>query len=469
MRRVNFYIRHLLVDAEGEFSEATEWLKDNNCPKIICHPVVVQTTDTLWSLLAFRGYLYGKSWFLFTLIIFVFSQAVLKRMDVEDTLAGRGAVFGCRVFIYLLSMGHWIYYHTKSFYLDVISRQLVWFGQVPMPMYLRNWQDSSSLLLTLFLFLMFCIEPIMSCMDSYGTEGDFRGAGLFSQHCPAASNVQFTYSVFSMCAMTLYYMLALDLSVFNTTVSAFVLLCGRVLSELGLFACGLVFLIMTFSAAVSALDHNVPDFAGIPASALSMLRICLRMYGDDGFEALHEDPAALILICVYTTCAVIFLVNMLIAQLNCAYKGTYEDMVGFARLNRAKILVEVVPNVSSLAWEKFLHRLRLDDNLEFGEGDLGVTGGIQVLEPASANVTTVDSIRRFGGSTSPLAQWPVEAEEEGEDRFEKLEKMIEKAVKRMSRGSKNGKQGSSKGGDASNSLSGGAEDSGSADSVLSHQ
>merc|ERR1719464_1516823 len=87
--------------------------------------------------------------------------------------------------------------------------------------------------------------------------------------------------------------------------------------------------------------------------------------------------------------------------------------------------------VSKEHWSKFVISLRLDEPVEFGEGDLGVSGGIQVLEPANANVTTVDMIRRFGGSTSPAAQWPEEENEAGDegDRFERIEKLIERALK----------------------------------------
>merc|ERR1719277_2371855 len=102
--------------------------------------------------------------------------------------------------------------------------------------------------------------------------------------------------------------------------------------------------------------------------------------------------------------------------------------------------------VSEQRWVKFLGSLRLDERVEFGEGDIGLAGGIQVLEPASLNITTVDMIRRFGGSTSPAAQWPEEDNtgDDEEDRFERLEKLIEKAMKRMT--SSKGGGGSKKGG-----------------------
>merc|ERR1711879_79893 len=90
--------------------------------------------------------------------------------------------------------------------------------------------------------------------------------------------------------------------------------------------------------------------------------------------------------------------------------------------------------VSKKRWIKFITSLHLDERVEFGEGDVGLAGGIQATEPANANITTVDMIRRFGGSTSPTAQWPEEDNVAGdeEDRFERLEKLIEKAIKRMS-------------------------------------
>merc|ERR1712060_1004951 len=98
---------------------------------------------------------------------------------------------------------------------------------------------------------------------------------------------------------------------------------------------------------------------------------------------------------------IVFLLNLLIAQLNCSYQATYQNMLGYARLNRGKIVTETMTSLARWRWDSFLESLRLEERVEFGEGDMGLAGGIQVFEPASANITTVDMIRRFGGSTSP--------------------------------------------------------------------
>ena len=63
----------------------------------------------------------------------------------------------------------------------------------------------------------------------------------------------------------------------------------------------------------------------------------------------------------------------------------YEDMVGFARLKRMKIIVEAMAIVSKRRWEVFLDSLRLDKILEFNKGDVGFTGRIQVTEPADVS------------------------------------------------------------------------------------
>merc|ERR1712066_1182448 len=72
----------------------------------------------------------------------------------------------------------------------------------------------------------------------------------------------------------------------------------------------------------------------------------------------------------------------------------------------------------------------------------GISGGIQVTEPANLNITTVDLIRRFGGSTSTAAQWPEEenAGDDEDDRIERLEKMVERFRKRAAGGGGGGRQ-----------------------------
>jgi len=213
------------------------------------------------------------------------------------------------------------------------------------------------------------------------------------------------------------------------------------------------------------LEQDDPDFAGIPKASMSLMKASLGMMGGEHYDVLTEYPALFLFVVVYVVATVVFLLNLLIAQLSCAYSATYEDMVGLARLNRCKIIYETIPSVSPKRWTRFVENLRLDERVEFGEGDLGITGGIQVMEPSNLNITTQDQIKRFGGSTSQEAVWPEEAGgDDEEDRFERMEKLIEKAMKRMSKGAKGGKSGTAGGSSSMNSggESGGGDEEGSA-------
>merc|ERR1719414_1408730 len=70
VRRVNYYLKHLLVDSEGGFSKSLDWINEKKDPKIICHPILVLVTDLVFYRVAFLTFLYGKAWYLFTTIVF---------------------------------------------------------------------------------------------------------------------------------------------------------------------------------------------------------------------------------------------------------------------------------------------------------------------------------------------------------------------------------------------------------------
>ena len=61
MRRVNYYFKHLVKNEVCSFSNTLEWFGKANDQKIVCHPALVLLTDTIWSRLAARRFLYAKS------------------------------------------------------------------------------------------------------------------------------------------------------------------------------------------------------------------------------------------------------------------------------------------------------------------------------------------------------------------------------------------------------------------------
>merc|ERR1719389_1012302 len=115
-RRVNYYMKYLLIDPEGRFAKNMEWVVKSNDPKLMVHPMLVLLGDMVWSRVAMRSFIQRKSWFVFTLFMFVLSQSIIKgalEADPED--AGlRYATFAFRLFVYIFSMGQMIFMHFSK-------------------------------------------------------------------------------------------------------------------------------------------------------------------------------------------------------------------------------------------------------------------------------------------------------------------------------------------------------------------
>eukprot|EP00929_Paragymnodinium_shiwhaense_P097823 TRINITY_DN5941_c0_g4_i1.p1 TRINITY_DN5941_c0_g4~~TRINITY_DN5941_c0_g4_i1.p1 ORF type:complete len:680 (-),score=136.68 TRINITY_DN5941_c0_g4_i1:277-2316(-) len=420
LRRTNYYLKHLLQDSEGKFNKTMEWIVEARDPKLMVHPMLVLLSEVVWSQVALRSFLKRKVWFILALGLFLLSQSILKSANEDGSDEGlRIATFVLRLCIYLCSMVQMVFTHAQKTVTAYLSRNVVRVaGPIKMPAYLTSWQEAVSLLLMFMLVLLLCTEPILHCLSDLN-------APLFSDRCegrPAA------YYAFSTVAMVLYFIYLMDLAVVNNRVSAYVLVCGRMLGEVALFIFALAFLLLSLSAALSCLQQSNDDFRSIPRGFMAMFEMLLGVYDTLDYEVLSQEPVVRCGVYVYLVVAIIFLLNLLVAQLTCSYDSVYSDMVGYARLKRSRIIVETMPTVSVSRWTAFKDYLAVDSAIEFNEGDVGIPGGIQVEEPASAYPTTVDTIKRVGGTTSPLAQWPEEVGEGTDHGFGKMELMIKRAL-----------------------------------------
>jgi len=448
-RRVNYYLKHLLIDSEEQFADAMSWISKMQDPHIAIHPLLVTLSDVVWNSIIYRTFLLGKIWLMFTIVVYLFSQSILKSLNSDPNGSDdeRLATFACRAFVYLCSMVELMYSRTKYACKAFKDGDTILVGRIPLPRrYLEDWHEAISVLLTVVLAVMFMLEPTLYCMQSF--DGDFDGSGLFTQSCTEANDVREIYTILSMLAMLFYFALLIDFTALSTRLAAFVLVAARVLPELGLTLVAVSYVILTFSSAVTTTVEDNADFAGVFKAALSFFEIAIGMYGASRYEALHETPWTMVAACGFIITVTIFLFNVLVAQLNCAYQKIFANMLGYARLSRMEIVCDTMPSIRQKRFARFIEDLKMDERMEFGEGDVGLPGGIQVMEPAGQHPTNVDSIRRFGGSTSPAMQWPEEEEDTEADKFERLEKTIQKALKKITGlgGSKDGKTGSSSGG-----------------------
>ena len=453
-RRVNIYLEHLVIDEEANFADAMYWVHKLQDPTIVTHVVLERLTDLVWNKVIYQPFLRSKVWLLFSLLVFLFSQSILKSWSNDGNAnlqSLRVATFVCRCFVYMAGMVELIYTRSRVAIKAIKTGEITRVCQIPLPTkWTTDWQETVSVCLTLILICMFMVEPILFCLQHF--EGDFKGAGQFTSSCPEADAVQDFYSILSMFGMFCYFALLVDFSALFVPLSAFVLMAGRVLPQLALSLLASFFLVVVFGTAVTMSQGIAPDFREPGTAMMTLFQISVGMYAQKKLVALESSRWLMVLCMGFIVLVVIFLFNLLIAQLITAYGVIYRTVYGLARLNRMAIICDSMVGVRQRTFRRFVEHLHLDKRMEFSEGDVGIAGGIQILEAANVHPTYEDSIHRYGGSTSPNQPWPEEEEvfsNSIEERLDSLTKIFKRAVKRMNVDDK--KRGSASG--SSNSMS----------------
>lgn len=274
--------------------------------------------------------------------------------------------------------------------------------------WVEDWQECVSLILTVLVVVMFYLEPVIYCLQS--------DHGSFTQNCDQAKSLQEPYQILSMLAILLQFSLIIDVATISTRLSSWVLLAGHVLPEFAMTCLACAFLILTFSCSVSASSENPEDFDDIFGSMMSFFKLTVSMYPASSFVALEDSILVLFITSCFRLIVIFFLMKLLIAQLTCEYRRIYRLMMGHARLCRMWKICEAMDSIHPSRFSKFVEKLRLDDPLDFSEGDHGVSGGVQV-----------DTVKRLGGD--PKHPFPLEEELQTEaDKCRKVFHLFQKQM-----------------------------------------
>lgn len=463
LRRTNFYVKHLVVNAEGNVADALKEICTLKDPKIMVNETIVVVSDALWNGSVKNYFLLSRIWFIVSLALFMVSQAILPKIPALEAIYGvRVVIFISRSLVYLMTMCRLNFEVWFACIRDFVKGK--WkraFFCIPVPRFLNSPQGLGKFILASMLVCMAAHEPMYVCLAYAPDEWP-------TARCDEVGIVDTRrrYSVFGLVAMAIHWFLMVDLAVFSTGLSAFVLVCAQVLNEIGRFLVALIFLLLTFASSISVLNSGYFEMRDIGNSLVALFSITVLLYEDD-YRSLMFEPALLIAVFLFVLASSILLMNLLIAQLNNSYVFIYQDMVGFARLNRAQRIVDALSHYSQPRWSNFIASLGFEDALEFNKGDVGFSGGLQIEEPAATHVVLKDTIVRFGGSCSPDMQWPEDKSSSAQkDKLSTVEALCKKALRKVTRDlkhvKKTGVSGASQDYTGSGGLSGasGASDSG---------
>lgn len=252
---------------------------------------------------------------------------------------------------------------------------------------------------------------------------------LFNDYCVEAYTLP--YTIVSAVCVFLYCIILVDLAVLSNQLSVYVLLCAQMMREVGTYFVAVGSALWTLSTALSCLHQDIKEFNGIDSASFSFLRMSLYVYRPEDFLRIRGQPVVYCGVLVFTISAMIFFTNMLCAQLIYNYRLIHGDMFGHARMKRDRIVSEIMQRVSQARFQKLVNTLGFDKFIEFNEGDVGLSGGIQVMENSSRYPTAQDRIIRVGGCISPCNPWPDANENECAQSRQQVYSRLEWQVKNM--------------------------------------
>ena len=139
VRRVNYYVKNLIVGSDGVFAGALPALVGIRDPKIISHVAVDLVANLLWSGIVMHEFITSKMWFIFSLVILMVSQTLLP--EYRTSFEVRVVTFAFRVMTYLLTLLRLLVQHSRDIFLAYYRKQTVRILRIPFPKYLTQSYD----------------------------------------------------------------------------------------------------------------------------------------------------------------------------------------------------------------------------------------------------------------------------------------------------------------------------------------
>ncbi|CAE7890128.1 unnamed protein product, partial [Symbiodinium microadriaticum] len=109
-----------------------------------------------------------------------------------------------------------------------------------------------------------------------------------------------------------------------------------------LFFLALLFLVLTFATALSAIRSDLKDYNDVLTWMGVLLQVSLGIFPEAELAVIKDELPKFVSVAAFLALVSIFLLSLLVAQLSESYRTMFADMTGFARLNRASMVVTVV-------------------------------------------------------------------------------------------------------------------------------
>ncbi|CAK9102504.1 Retrovirus-related Pol polyprotein from transposon TNT 1-94 [Durusdinium trenchii] len=432
LRPVIYYLKHLLQDMDETkmLSRALISYIRFDHPQTIMHPILAFSLDMLWDKLALRYFIMDRILTIFNCFIFIIAECILNHPDLLEDATFSKVLAAARILVYTVGFLRLLYWHVSQTFIAYRSKALVKGCGLWLPQYLTRGAAKISLLLCLTMLAMMTVEPMFHCLGS--------SEEVFSFRCDAwTDQMSLYYEILVTVGVFLYVTLMLELGSISIKLSEYRVLVLHAIEQV-ILCLGVVFLIIcTFAVAISGMEREVAAVTGAEWSDLgsrmsTLIRLAFGAMDLGTIQGLAEQsPLLLIVILLFMMMVYSFFFNLLVSQFCGVYTSLAADIKGHARLARGEIIIETFKAVKMTRWTKFMTALKLDEKVDFEEGDIGLAGGIKNFEPALAHPVAKDQIVRFGGQTDGFLPWPEKMAAETDNIERTFQKTIQKSLHKM--------------------------------------
>merc|ERR1712112_526870 len=368
-KRVNYFIRDVYGDPTSEryfdpYHTPLAELGRLHFAEHFVHPVTQFIVDLKWSTFVRALFIQGQFYFFVVLVLFMIGYVGFDFDGEKGSTSWDGAYY-TRIVLGVINLLILLVLQIPRLVQEVQRKQvaIVQLGslKIPIPVSLSSALNVARLLVNLLL--------VVSILTEKEIVGDTMGNDRVRSWCTSI-------------AVCLLWILPFDWFSLDITLASFKLRLAGLLTSLQTGLLFAVCLIVGFGCSLS-LSHSGDDgvssiFDKAGDSIAYLFAVLTGNFVFDGTQFSGQMQFFFILFAVFS---VLFLLNLIAAVFTATTYLQNSDVEGMTYLSRAKIIVELESICTLEQRVELWVANKFDERIEFDEGDLGLSGGIQVNEP----------------------------------------------------------------------------------------
>ena len=439
-RRVNYFIRDIFGDPTMEryhdpYHTPLAELTRLHDPDLFTHPVVQFLVDVKWQAFGRRMFLKSQAFFIVVLITFMIAYV---GFNYEGGAVSSDVAFYTRIVLATLNICILLFRQIPRLVQEVRRNQVApirIFGLPPvlLPISLFKAANIIRLLINILLLIAFA--------------SDYRVVGRILEDGVANSLLSWTASF----SVVLLWMLVFDLFTLDIRFAKVTLRISVIVRDLCVCMAFCAFLFIGFGGSMYLVYWGSPSDAQgeedqFRTAISSMVYLFVSVTGNYVFMGETMTIQMQCFFIVFGACSILFVNTVMSAVSTSKLFSTAEDVEGTTYLNRAQELVEL-ESMQTLEQREFLWAsFAFTDRIEFDEGDLGLNGGLQIMEAVSKygnDGKDEDRIMRFPGDASAKSPWPTNkaTAKSAAERLELLDSLFRRIAKMLRDMKKSAKKG----------------------------